>query len=88
MNRDIGRQWGFPKGQDVLAITGELFGIVGAFAIALFAWLFVFLLGLAFPAMRALCISAALFALTWTLGQASHHFYSSGRPRISKTADS
>lgn len=84
MSRDIGKQWGFPRGQDVLAIAGQLFGIVGAFAIAVLTWLGVFLLGLLFPALRALSISVALFTLTWTFGQAIHHFYSSGHPRTKK----
>lgn len=82
MGWDIGKLWGFPKGQDVLAFVGQLFGIIGAFAIALLAWLTVTLLGLLVPALRALSLSAFLCALTWSLGQAIHHFYFSGHPKL------
>lgn len=81
MSRDIGKQWGYPRGQDVLAIAGKLFGIVGALAIAGMTWLTVFAIGLYMPILQVFTDSAALFTLTWTLGQSTHQFFASGRPR-------
>jgi hypothetical protein len=76
---DIGSSWGYAKGQDALAIAGKLFGIVGAFALAFMAWVTVFCLGLLAPLLSGFGISAALFTLTWTLGQVINQFYASGR---------
>ncbi|MBW4582388.1 MAG: hypothetical protein KME42_22700 [Tildeniella nuda ZEHNDER 1965/U140] len=89
MGRDIGKQWGYPRGQDVLAIAGKLFGVIGAFAIAGMTWLSVFVLGFFLPILRVFAASAALFTLTWSLGQSTHHFFASGRPRqLAKTQSS
>ncbi len=75
---DIGARWGFPKGQDILAIAGNLFGALGAFALSVLSWLTFFSLGLFFPYIGSLAIAAALFTITWMLGQATHQFYASG----------
>jgi hypothetical protein len=81
MRWDIGRKWGYSKGQDALAIAGNLFGTLGAFALAFMAWVSVFCFGLLVPVFSGLAISAAFFTLTWTIGQVTHQFYASGRNR-------
>lgn len=77
MMRDIGTNWGFPKGQDALAIAGNMFGGIGAFVIALMAWGTMLALGLFVPFVSSFAIAAALFTLTWTVGQATNQFYAS-----------
>lgn len=77
MMRDVGAHWGFPKGRDVFALLGNLLGGIGALAIALMAWFTVFVIGLIVPLIRGLALAASLFALTWTLGQMTNHFYMS-----------
>jgi hypothetical protein len=75
---DIGRLWHFRKGQDLLAIAGMLFGTLGAFAMAATAWLTFFGLGVFMPYLKALALAAALFTLTWAIGQAVNQFYAAG----------
>lgn len=81
MMRDVGSKYGYPKGQDLLAIAGNIFGGIGAYAIALMAWVTVFCIGLFFPVIGSFAISASLFTLTWALGQVTLQFYASGRQR-------
>ncbi len=78
MVRDIGSKWGYTKGQDPLAIAGNIFGILGAFALAFMAWVTMFCFGLVVPVFSGFAISAAFFTLTWTLGQVTNQFYASG----------
>lgn len=78
MIRDIGSKWGYTKGQGPLAIAGNIFGILGAFALAFMAWVTMFCFGLVVPVFSGFAISAALFTLTWTLGQVTNQFYASG----------
>lgn len=75
---DIGYLWSYTKGQDPLAIAGNLFGFLGAFALAFMAWVTMFCFGLFVPLFWGFAISAALFTLTWTLGQVTNQFYASG----------
>ena len=75
---DIGKLWGFRKGQDFLAIAGSFFGGLGALAMAFTAWLTMFGVGLFVPYVKSLALAAALFTLTWSLGQATKQFYASG----------
>lgn len=75
---DIGKLWGFRKGQDFLAIAGSFFGGLGALAMAFTAWLTMFGVGLFLPYIKSLALAAALFTLTWSLGQATKQFYASG----------
>jgi uncharacterized protein (DUF697 family) len=75
---DIGKLWGFRKGQDFLAIAGSFFGGLGALAMAFTAWLTMFGIGLFVPYIKSFALAAALFALTWSIGQATKQFYSSG----------
>jgi hypothetical protein len=81
MMRDIGYRWQFPRGQDILAIIGNFFGALGAIALSLGAWFTFFALGLFVPYVGSLAIAAALFTLTWMIGQATHQFYANGRHR-------
>ena len=76
---DIGYSWRYTKGQDPLAIAGNLFGFLGAFALAFMAWVTIFCFGLFMPLFSGFAICAALFTLTWTLGQVTNQFYASGR---------
>lgn len=78
MIRDIGYSWRYTKGQDPLAIAGNLFGFLGAFALAFMAWVTLFCVGLFMPLFSGFAICAALFTLTWTLGQVTNQFYASG----------
>ncbi len=75
---DIGYSWGYTKGQDPLAIAGNIFGFLGAFALAFMAWVTIFCFGLFVPLFSGFAISAAFFTLTWTLGQVTNQFYASG----------
>ncbi len=75
---DIGKLWGFRKGQDLLAIAGSVFGGLGALAMAFTAWLTMFGVGLFVPYIKSLALAAALFTLTWSIGQATKQFYASG----------
>lgn len=76
---DIGAKWGYPKGQDVLAIAGNIFGCLGAFSMALMAWVAVFCVGLFVPFVGSMALASSLFTLTWTMGQVTSQFYASGR---------
>jgi hypothetical protein len=75
---DIGRLWHFRKGQDLLAIAGVLFGVLGALAMAFTAWLTFFGLGVFAPYLKGLAFAAALFTLPWGIGQSVNQFYASG----------
>lgn len=78
MISDIGKLWCFQKGQDFLAIAGSFFGGLGALAMAFTAWLTMFGVGLFVPYIKSLALAAALFTLTWSIGQATKQFYASG----------
>ncbi|NJK28712.1 MAG: hypothetical protein HC851_09805 [Acaryochloris sp. RU_4_1] len=84
---DIGRLCQFWGGQGPLAIAGNLFGGIGAFAMALTAWLTVVGIGIYIPYVKGLALAAAFFTLTWSIGQATKQFYGSsygdGRTRRS-----
>ena len=75
---DIGKLWRFRKGQDLLAIAGVFFGVLGALAMAFTAWLTFFGLGIFVPYLKGVAFAAALFTLPWGIGQAVNQFYASG----------
>ncbi|MCC3406057.1 MAG: hypothetical protein JGK17_10775 [Microcoleus sp. PH2017_10_PVI_O_A] len=79
MMQDIGAKWGYPKGQDALAIGGNLFGGLGSFWVAFMAWVSMYGLGLFVPFVGGFALASSLFALTWRVGQATHLYYASGR---------
>ncbi len=81
---DISVKWQFARGQDILAIAGYLFGFLGALAMAFMAWLTFFSIGLFVPYIGSFRIAAALFTLTWVLGQNTNQFYASGRRKINQ----
>jgi VanZ family protein len=76
---DVGQLWGFPKGQDILALAGNLFGFLGAIALGVMTWLSFVALGLFVRYVGSFSIAAALFTVTWMIGQATHQFYANGR---------
>ena len=75
-------KWQFPKGQDILAVAGYLFGFLGALAMAFMAWLTLLAIGLFIPYVSSFKMAAALFTLTWMLGQNTNQFYASGRRKL------
>ena len=79
MMGDIGAKWGYPKGQDALAILGLIFGDFGAFFAALTSWATISFVGLYVPVIGELAAASFLFTLTWAIGQATNQFYLSGR---------
>ncbi len=79
MIQDVGRKYGYPKGQDAIAIIGSIFGGFGAFAAALVSWSTVSFFGLFIPVIGEFAATSFLFTLTWALGQATNQFYLSGR---------
>jgi len=85
MLRDIGSRWGFPRGVDGLALVGNLFGFMGACAIAFMAWLSFFGLGLIAPPLRTLTLAAAFASFTWAIGQITNQYYMSSS-RLDVTA--
>lgn len=78
MMRDIGTKWGYPKGQDALAIGGNLLGGLGSFWVAFMAWVSMYGAGLFVPFVGRFAVASSLFALTWRVGQATHLYYASG----------
>ena len=78
MMRDIGTKWGYPKGQDALAIGGNILGGFGSFWVAFMAWISMYVTGLFVPFVGSFAVALSLFALTWRIGQATHLYYVSG----------
>ena len=85
---DLGVKWQFARGQDILALAGYLFGFLGALAMAFMAWLTFFTIGLFIPYIGSFRIAAALFTLTWVLGQNTNQFYASGRRKLIRRQES
>ncbi|MDY7020014.1 MAG: hypothetical protein SWJ54_01465 [Cyanobacteriota bacterium] len=79
MMRDIGRKWGYPKGQDILAIAGNLAGGLGAFTVACLAWGFMIIAAIYFPVLKSFSLAAAYATFTWIIGQATHQYYATGK---------
>ena len=76
---DIGRKWGYPKGQDVIAIIGSIFGGFGALFASITSWATISFIGLYVPVIGEFATVSFLFTLTWAIGQATNQFYLSGR---------
>ncbi len=79
MMRSIGEKWGYPKGQDTLAIIGNIFGGLGAFIAGLSSWVVISLAGFFVPIVGNFAAASYFFTITWALGQATNQFYASGR---------
>jgi hypothetical protein len=75
---DIKKLWKGAKGQDFLAIAGVFFGCLGAFAMAFTAWMTFFGLSVFMPYLKGLAFCAALFTVSWGVGQSVNQFYASG----------
>ena len=75
MIRNIGRFWGYQKGQGSLAIINSLLAIVGSFALAVLTWLVVFALGLFIPLVDSLARASAYSVLTRNIGLAVSRYY-------------
>ena len=76
----VARLWQFPKGGDLLARIGILFGIAGAILLAFLAWLLVIAVGAVVPLLGTLAPGLAAFCYFWGVGQAVNHFYVSKLP--------
>lgn len=78
MLRDIGKIWGFTRGQDPLAIAGNIFGAIGAMVTASVVWVTMLAIGIWIPYVDSLKGFGGLFTLTWMLGQSTNHYYANG----------
>lgn len=81
MCRDIGKVWQFPRGQDLLAITGNIFGAIGAVITAAVVWGTLLAIGIWVPYFDSFKGFAGLFTLTWMLGQSTNQYYANGALR-------
>lgn len=88
MMRTIARMWGYPQQQDLLARIGNLFGGIGAVAIASMAWLTFFGIGIVVPVVRGLAYSAAFFTLTWMIGESTNSYCAVGQRRAKPSSPS
>lgn len=81
---DIRNLWGRPRGQDILATLGNIFGAVGAIVAGFLAWGTVIALGVVIPYVGAFAKAAAFATATWIVGQSTQQFYTSAhRPDVS-----
>ncbi len=81
MCRDIGKVWQFPRGQDLLAIAGNIFGAIGAVVTAAVVWVTLLAIGIWVPYFDSFKGFAGLFTLTWMLGQSTNQYYANGALR-------
>lgn len=79
MISDIGSKWGYPQGQDAIAIVGSVFGGFGAFFASIASWATISFIGLYVPIIGEFATASFLFTLTWAIGQATNQYYLSGR---------
>lgn len=76
---DIRRLWGKPRGQDVLAIVGNVFGFLAAVVVGFLAWATVIGLGVVIPYVGAFAAAAGFASATWLAGQSTNQFYTSAK---------
>jgi uncharacterized protein (DUF697 family) len=74
---DIRNLWGRPKGQDVLAIIGNMFGFIAAVLGGFLAWMMMIALGVVVPYAGAFAKAAGFATATWIAGQSTNQFYTS-----------
>ncbi|MGF1459886.1 MAG: hypothetical protein ACFBSG_12770 [Leptolyngbyaceae cyanobacterium] len=74
---DIRNLWGQPRGQDILAIVGNIFGFIGAIIAGFLAWATLIGLGVVIPYAGAFDKAAGFATATWVAGQATNQFYTS-----------
>ncbi|WP_204140386.1 hypothetical protein [Halomicronema sp. CCY15110] len=74
---DIRKLWGRPQGQDILAIIGQVFGVMGAAIGGLLAWGTLIGVSAIVPYAGAFAKAAGFATATWIAGQATNQFYTS-----------
>ena len=72
---NIGRFWGYHRGQGSLEFIGCILAIIGSFILSIFAWLGVFTVGLFIPLVDSLARAIAYAVLTWNIGRAVSRYY-------------
>ncbi|MEO1466579.1 MAG: hypothetical protein AAFR89_10235, partial [Cyanobacteria bacterium J06633_1] len=76
---NVGRFWGYHRGQGNLAIIGCVLAIAGSLILALITWLAIFMLGLLIPLLDSLARAIAYGVFTWNVGHAVSRYYYSPR---------
>jgi len=76
---DIRKLWGRPRGQDILAIVGQVFGVLGAIIAGVFAWGTMIGLSALVPYAGAFAKAAGFATATWLAGIAANQFYTSSK---------
>jgi uncharacterized protein (DUF697 family) len=74
---DIRNLWGKPRGQDILAVIGNMFGFIGAVLAGFLAWGTMIGLGVVIPYAGAFAKAAGFATATWIAGTATNQFYTS-----------
>jgi len=74
---DIRNLWGKPRGQDVFALVGNMFGFIGAVLGGFLAWVTLIALGVIIPYAGAFAKAAGFATATWIAGQSTNQFYTS-----------
>ena len=74
---DIRRLWGKPRGQDLFAVIGNIFGFMGAVVGGFLAWVTLIALGVVVPYAGAFAKAAGFATATWIAGQSTNQFYPS-----------
>ena len=74
---DIRTLWGKPRGQDLIALIGNVFGFLGAMVGGFLAWVTLIALGVVIPYAGAFAKAAGFATATWIAGQSTNQFYTS-----------
>jgi hypothetical protein len=74
---DIRNLWGKPRGQDLFALLGNMFGFIGAVIGGFLAWVTLIALGVVVPYAGAFAKAAGFATATWIAGQSTNQFYTS-----------
>ncbi len=74
---DIRNLWGNPRGQDILAVVGNMFGFLAAVIAGVLAWVTLIALGVVIPYAGAFAKAAGFATATWIAGQSTNQFYTS-----------
>ncbi len=77
--RQIGQNWGFPRGQGTLAVLMLVLGVLGAFILFISVWSIGFAISLFVPPLRCLGRVVAGLALTIAIGRTFNDYYLSAR---------
>lgn len=76
---NIGRFWGYQKGQDILAIIGCILAIMGSFALGFMTWVTVIAIALFVPLIDGFARAIAYGMVTWSIGCTVSRYYYSPR---------